>query len=153
MEVKKIYVNENDEATVTCPSCGKWRTAKVASYAERREPIKIRCSCGSVFPVIFEWRQAYRKEVNLLGICSKDGRSKEPIVIENISAGGVGFKLNRGNLKEGDIVEIKFTLDDNRRSVVSENVIVRLVRDRYVGAQFLDPGVHSQKLLGFYLLQ
>ena len=152
MEVKKIYVSGNNEATVTCPSCGKWKTANVASYAERHEPIKIRCSCGTAFRVTFEWRQQYRKKVNLVGTYSKNGGNREPMVIENISVGGVGFNVTKGNLEKGDIVEIEFRLDDNKRSVISEKVVVKLVRDRHVGAEFLSPSVHTEKLLGFYLL-
>ena len=152
MEVKKIYVTGNDQATIICDSCGKWKTANVARYVNLNKPVKIRCSCEAVFSVTFEKRHFYRKKVRLHGTCFIDGRGQEPIFIEDISAGGLGFVMNKGAVEKGDALRVEFTLDDNARSTLSENVIVRSVKDRLVGAEFAGLCQHSKKVLGFYLL-
>ena len=152
MEVKKIYVNGNDQATIICDSCGKWKTANVARYVNLNKPVKIRCSCKAVFSVTFEKRKFYRKRVRLHGTCFMDGRREEPIFIEDISAGGLGFRMNKGAVEKGDTLSVEFTLDDNARSTLCEDVIVRTVKDRLVGAAFAGLSEHSKKVLGFYLL-
>jgi len=152
MEVKKIYVTGNDQATIICDSCGKWKTANVARYVNLNKPVKIRCGCGAVFSVEFERRQFYRKKVGLHGTCFIDGTDEEQIFIEDISAGGLGFTINKGTVQKGDTLSVEFTLDDNARSTVSEDVIVRSVKDRLIGAEFVGHSEHSKKVLGFYLL-
>ena len=152
MGAKKIYVTGDDQGTIVCDSCGKWKTANVARYVSLNKPVKIRCSCGVSFSVKFEKRKFYRKKVRLHGICFMDRRREVPIFIEDLSAGGLGFRINKGSVEEGDTLNIEFTLDDKARSTVSEDVIVRSVKDRLVGAEFTRLSEHSRKVLGFYLL-
>jgi len=136
MEMKKIYVNGNNEATIVCHSCGKWRRANVARYLGLNKPVKIKCSCEAVFSVTFEKRRFYRKQ----------------IFIKDISSGGLGFMINRGTVEKGDTLSVEFVLDDKARSTISENVIVRSVKDGFIGAEFVNPCGHTKKVLGFYLL-
>jgi hypothetical protein len=66
--------------------------------------------------------------------------------------GGLGFKLREpGDIGPGDIVKVSFNLDDQRRSHISRQVEVRIVRDRYVGAEFISER-DMDKHLGFYLM-
>ena len=60
--------------------------------------------------------------------------------------------INRGTVKKGDALSVEFVLDDNARSTIFENVIVRSVKDRFIGAEFVNPCEHTKKVLGFYLL-
>lgn len=152
MKVKKIYVSANNEATIVCDSCGKWKTANVVRYVNLNKPVKIKCSCDAVFSVTFEKRRFYRKKVNLHGTCSMQGMGKEHIFIEDISRGGLGFKINRVTVEKGDTLSVEFELDDNARSTISENVVVRNVKDRFIGVEFVNPCERTKKVLGFYLL-
>ncbi|HID31401.1 MAG TPA: PilZ domain-containing protein [Desulfobacterales bacterium] len=152
MEAKKIYVTGDDQGTIVCDSCGKWKTANVARYVSLNKPVKIRCSCGASFSVKFEKRKFYRKKVRLHGTCFIGRRREEPISIEDISAGGLGFRMNKGAVEKGDTLNIEFTLDDKARSTISEDVIVKSVKDRLIGAEFTGLCEHSKKVLGFYLL-
>ena len=152
MGVKKVYVTGDDQGTIICDSCGRWKTANVAHYVSLNKPVKIKCSCGASFSVKFEKRKFYRKKVRLHGTCFIDDRREEPIFVEDISAGGLGFRMNKGLVEKGDTLNIEFTLDDKARSTVSEDVIVRSVKDRLIGAEFTSLSEHSKKVLGFYLL-
>jgi hypothetical protein len=152
MEVKRIHVNGNNEATIICHSCGKWKKANVARYLELKKPVKIKCSCEAVFSVAFEKRQFFRKKVKLYGTCSMHGMGEEEIFIKDISRGGLGFILNRGTIEKGNTLTVEFVLDNNARSAISENVIVKSVKDRFIGAEFVNPSENTKKLLGFYLL-
>jgi hypothetical protein len=152
MEMKKIYVNGNDEATIVCHSCGKWKRANVARYLGLNKPVKIKCSCEAVFSVTFEKRKFYRKKVNLYGTCSMHGMGEEEIFIRDISRGGLGFVINKGTVEKGDTLSVEFVLDDKARSRISENVIVKSVKEGFIGAEFVSPSDHTNKVLGFYLL-
>jgi hypothetical protein len=152
MEVKKLYVTGNNEATIICDSCGKWKRVNVARYLDLNKPVKIKCSCEAVFSVTFEKRQYYRKKVNLYGTCSMHGMGEEQIFIKDISRGGLGFTISKGTIKKGDTLTVEFVLDNNARSTISENVIVRSVKDGFIGAQFVSPCENTKKVLGFYLL-
>ena len=152
MKVKKVYVSANNEATIVCDSCGKWKTVNVARYVNLNKPVKIKCSCQAVFSVILEKREFYRKQVDLYGYCSFHGKDNEPIYIKDISRGGLGFKINRVTFDKGDTLRVEFVLDDKARSTISEDVIVRNVMDRFIGVEFVNPGERTKKVLGFYLL-
>lgn len=152
MEVKKIYVTRNNEATIICHSCGRWNKANVARYLDLKKPVKIKCNCQAVFFVTFEKRQFYRKEINLYGVCSMHGMDDEEILVKDISRCGLGFVIARGTLEKGDTLTVEFELDDNARSTISEDVIVRSVQDRLIGAEFVNLSEHAKKVLGFYLL-
>lgn len=152
IEVKKIYVNGNNEATIICHSCGTWKKGNVARYLELNKPVKIKCSCEAVFSVTFEKRQFYRKEVNLHGTCSMHGLDDEQILVKDISRSGLGFVIERGTIEKGDTLTVEFELDDMQRSTISEDVIVRSVKERLIGAEFVNLSEHTKKVLGFYLL-
>jgi hypothetical protein len=152
IEVKKLYVTGDNEATIVCDSCGKWKRVNVARYLDLNRPVKIKCTCEAVFSVTFEKREFYRKHVNLYGTCSMHGMGEEEIFIKDISRGGLGFMMDRGPIKKGDTMTVEFVLDNNERSTISEDVIVRSVRDRFVNAEFVSPCEHTKKVLGFYLL-
>jgi hypothetical protein len=80
------------------------------------------------------------------------GMGEEEIFIKDISRGGLGFILNRGTIEKGNTLTVEFVLDNNARSAISENVIVKSVKDRFIGAEFVNPSENTKKLLGFYLL-
>lgn len=152
MKVKTIHVSANNEATIVCDSCGEWKTANVARYVNLNRPVKIKCSCKAVFSVTFEKREFYRKQVDLYGTCSMHGMGEGPIFIKDISRGGLGFEINRGTIEKGDTLSVEFVLDDKAKSTISEDVIVRNVKDRFIGVEFVNPCERTKKLLGFYLL-
>ena len=138
-----------------CPHCGFSRSVNAAKFKDRRDPVKIRCKCQSAFSVFFEFRRAYRKETHLRGkysklpVCEEWGR----MVVKNISLTGIGFAtFTMPNLKKGDEGTVKFTLDDKRRSDVEKDAVVRVVKDNYLGCEFMEPVGFQDKALGFYLM-
>jgi hypothetical protein len=116
--------------------------------------LKARCKCGAAFGILFEVRKAYRKETRLHGNYVKDSAGEEQgrIIVRNISLSGIGFTtLTKHNLKQGDNVRLKFTLDDKRRSEIEKNGVVRVVNDKSIGCQFTGSDQQDEPL-GFYLM-
>jgi hypothetical protein len=154
MEIQKVYVRQDDTGVVVCPECGISKTASVARFKDRRDPLKIRCKCGCAFSIYFEFRRAHRKETNLRGRYSRlpacmDWHSMQ---VRNLSQTGIGFSTSDAHgLKKGAELRVKFELDDVKRSEIEKDVIVRVVKDTYVGCEFKTSALFD-KALGFYLM-
>jgi len=154
MEAQIVRLNPDNMAVIKCPQCGTARTVNAAKLDNPRGPLKARCKCGAAFHVLFEVRKAYRKETRLHGNYVKDSAGEEQggIIVRNISLSGIGFiTLTKHNLKQGDKVKLKFTLDDKRRSEIEKNGVVRVVNDKSIGCQFTGSD-QQDEALGFYLM-
>ena len=154
METQTVYVNQDDTAVLVCPNCGLSKNVSVAKFKARRDSLKIRCKCQSTFSVSFEFRRAHRKKTNLRGYYSRLPACKEShgMLVKNVSLTGIGFAtLAPHNLIKGTEVRVKFRLDDANRSEIEKDVVVRVVKDKYLGCEFLERALFD-KALGFYLM-
>ena len=78
-------------------------------------------------------------------------KSKENILVKNLSLKGVGFTcLGRPNLKVGDNLEITFWLDNPKSSKIQLWVEVKSVSGHYICVQRRYSQL-AQPDLGFYL--
>jgi c-di-GMP-binding flagellar brake protein YcgR len=153
----KVYVADDGKATFVCPECGFARRIEVMHLLKEKKLIRVRCQCSKAFVVNFEMRKAYRKEVRLVGeYCLRSDEHKSPyvqMIVEDVSMTGIRFRtpMNHG-LRKGDLVYMKFTLDNPRRSVIQSVAEVRWVNGKNVGVQFVDLASGSEKALGYYLM-
>jgi hypothetical protein len=154
VETRKVYVDQDNTATLVCPNCGLSKTANVTKFKDRKDPLKIRCKCGSSFSVSFEFRRAHRKETNLKGYYCRLPARKDwhEMLVKNISLTGIGFAtFTAHNLRKGSEVRVRFTLDDASQSEIEKDVVVRVVKDKYLGGEFRERALFD-KALGFYLM-
>ena len=154
METQRVHLNPDNMAVIKCPQCGTTRTVNAARLDNPRGPLKARCKCGAVFRILFEVRKVYRKETRLHGDYFKDSPGEEQgrIIVRDISLSGIGFTtLTKHNLKQGDKVRLRFTLDDERRSAIEKDGVVKVVNDKSIGCQFTDSDQRDEAL-GFYLM-
>jgi len=153
-DIQKVYVNQEGFAVLKCPVCMATKISKVHDFKGERHIVKVRCKCQNIFTVNLEFRKSYRKPTKLSGDffgVSKEGvRGK--LLIQNISKGGLGAQvIGMNNNQVGDELRVKFTLNDQHGSMIDKRVVVRLVRQNYLGCEFLDSDMHD-KALGFYLM-
>ena len=152
--VKTIYANANEQATLVCEQCGKTKAIDVAPFKDVRKPLKVKCGCGHVFWISIEVRKFYRKTTKLAGEYSIGGR-KASMVVENLSKTGLGFRTQTQHaLRVNDMIRVSFRLDNPRHSDISKMAVVKRVGNDVVGAAFLDCDAYSDtnRLLGFYLM-
>ena len=152
--MQKVFVQQDKMARVTCPDCTTSKTVNVEKLKGSTGRLKLRCQCGSVFSVFFEFRRTHRKETHLDGYYAKLPANEmgSRIVVENVSRTGIGFTtLTNHDLSEGDNVKVTFILDDKRRSRIEKSAVVKAVKDRYIGCEFTNL-TQDQKSLGFYLM-
>ncbi len=152
--MQKVYVNSENKAIFTCPSCAKARTVEVSKFlgAKANAKLKAKCPCGHSYPVLLERRKYYRKETKLPGVFRLDKNGKEsPMTVTNVSRSGLQFRTSESkNLEMEDLVALEFRLDDKNKSMVKKKAIVKKIEGNMIGAEFcfLDD---YDKVLGFYL--
>ena len=155
--VEKIYVTQGQTGTFICPQCQKSKTVSVSKLikSSKNLNINVRCPCGHIFTSFLERRKYFRKETNLIGTFVRfvDGEPKDRgrMVVRDLSLTGVGLKFQLSHDFEiGDILEIDFKLDNSKETRLNRKVIIRNIKDSYVGTEFYKPEVED-KALGFYL--
>lgn len=159
MTTQRIYTGGHDEVTLVCKECGGHKSIPVSSIKEYWKAYRVKCGCGFVFKVVFEPRITYRKMTDLFGVCFRSGSGDilSEVTITNLSKTGVGFILEsttirEGDVKEGDVLKLQFTLGGKVPSLIKARVIVRFLEGRNIGAEFFLPDMHTLKTIGFYLL-
>jgi len=154
MEPQKAFVREDGTTVLKCPHCRHARTVSVAKLKEKKKILKIKCSCQKSYSVSLEQRKIYRKNTELNGrfVNLSLDNDRGSMVVNDISMGGLGFTVTGRNRVETDHdLEVTFTLDDSHSSVISKQVIVRIVRKNFVGCEFRHAHEYD-KALGFYLM-
>jgi transcription elongation factor Elf1 len=149
----RFFANRQNKATIRCPQCGSSRTIDAGMLKNTRRRLKVTCKCGEVFLAAFEFRQHYRKPVKLIGKYSDiNSHRRGDIEVVDLSMGGVGFTVNpRHRIQQGDYLEVVFNLDNPQQSEIRLKVVVRNVKENFIGAERTDTQLY-QSDLGFYLM-
>lgn len=150
----KIYVNDDNIATIVCPVCNKLRTIDVTKIISNKNLINVRCKCkcGNIFNSVIERRRFYRKSINFKGCCYlNQDLTKIPVFVTDISRSGIKFEHNALHIFNiGEEIQIEFFLDDSEKSFVNKVIIIRSITKNKIGAEFKS-SEHYDKL-GSYLL-
>jgi len=161
MELKKIYVNDNEKGTLICGKCGKTRVVNLSDFKNIGKPLKVKCSCGHFFFVSLEFRKFYRKSTHLSGEYVRlsnnvtKGLEKGIMTVEDLSRTGLRFRTKIShNIRVADMLRVRFILDDAQHSEVHKSAIVKWVMNYFVGAEFgdFDAFNETNRTLGFYLM-
>jgi hypothetical protein len=147
-----VFVNSENKAVFTCPKCTKAKTVDISNLVNEKKDIKVKCSCGHVYPVVLERRKFYRKKTSLPGIFILEQNDKEyAMTVTNISRFGLEFNSSESEkLNVGDRIGVEFRLDDKSRSLIRKKIIIRKIEEKTAGAEFCFPDEYD-KALGFYL--
>lgn len=149
-----MFVNQENCITFTCPACSKPAAIEVESLKKKISPLKVRCSCKTIFNLDIDFRRFYRKQINISGTyrsIQPHSIREEDILIVNLAREGIGFRVFTGQkIKAGDKLELKFHLDDKKKTSLKKNVDVVNVDGDFIGCQFADNEIFDQAL-GYYL--
>ena len=166
LHIQNLNVQKNNRVTLSCPSCLIVRDVSVDKYAGKKHFLTVNCPCGTTYGINLNFRKHYRKNVSIGGYYADidsdfDSTDSSNIPsgsincrIKNISLGGVGFTaLSRVRVRVGDELRVRFTLDKEPPEVIEKKVVVRGIRDNYIGCEFNEETGYSDRTLGFYLLK
>ena len=154
MEPQKAFVREDGTTVLNCPFCRHARTVSVQKIKDKKKVIKVKCSCQKSYSVSLELRKLYRKTASLNGKYVNLSQNNESgmMIVKDLSMGGIGFDTVGGSsIAKGHELEVTFTLDDTHSSVIKKQVVARIVRDKFVGCEFVHAHEYD-KALGFYLM-
>ena len=148
----KFYVDDTNQATIICPKCGFAKTMDTTRYKGTQKKLKANCKCGEVFKLTLEFRKHFRKDVRLSGeFTIQQSGEKGEIIVQDLSMGGIKFSSFRPHqIFIDDTLELKFNLDNPARTEIQRSARVVWVRDRDVGAQYIEPKLFERDLT-FYL--
>jgi len=153
--INKTYVRPDNTAVLTCPKCGLQRTINTGSLKAHKSSLKVKCGCQNVFTAKLEFRKRARKRTHLRGTYVNHSQkdAKGNMVVINVSVSGLEFTtLDIQNFKVDDELTLEFTLDDEHRSEIRKDAIVRGVRTKSVGCEFPGSGEYAfDGPLGFYI--
>lgn len=153
MPTSKAYVRINKTATIVCPACGATKNINTQQLKGSGNTFKVRCRCNVIFDVQIDFRQTYRKQVNLTGtyILLRDGQGGGDIHIRNISTGGIGFTVSGTHqLKKGQVLGIEFQLNDKNQTTIRKKTVIVSVNKNQIGCRF-SASEETGKALGFFL--
>jgi len=150
--LKKVYVDDTNQAMIVCPSCGFTKKIDAEKFRSTHKRVKVKCKCNETFRFTIEFRKHYRKKVRLIGeYVIKEKGQKGEIIIRDLSIGGIRFETLRPHqISVNDLLELNFILDDSKKSETRKSVKVKWVSDRIVGVQYSETNLHKKEL-GFYL--
>ncbi len=149
---QRVYPAENGQAVIICPQCMKHSTIDASAYMYSHKSLKVGCRCGHKFPVVFDTRKFYRKELHLPGQYTKSpSDDPELLTIEDLSYTGVKFRTSFSHkIQVDDVLIIDFILDNKQRSRLVKTIRVKHVQGQVIGAEFRDRQAYSTELT-YYL--
>jgi hypothetical protein len=149
---KRVALHTPRTGLLRCDRCQRTHTVMAVSSPE--EPVEIQCPCGMMYQAILDSRKYDRKVVHLLGgyVDQNDNTKSGTIVIENMSFGGLKFRLTSPQkLAYNDVLNMQFTLDDKAQTRIREKVRVHYVNRAIVGAEFVDLDKLSENLSSYLM--
>ncbi len=155
MALKKVFITASNMATFVCPKCQHSRTKNVSQYKDIQTAVKVKCKCpcGNIYHVLLERRKDLRKTLNLPGTYHgiTDESLRGTMVVKDLSRSGMNLQLNvKKAFEVSDKLQVEFNLDDNQRSLIRKEVVIRSVRGFNIGVEFTTTDHYDA--LGPYLL-
>jgi hypothetical protein len=156
---ERIFITSQNTAKFVCPKCQRAKIADVSKYLNLNKKIKVnvKCPCGNKFAAILEQRKQYRKETSISGSFIHFTDSKVTVrglmTICDLSLTGMKLKVDyEYQFSVGDVLEVRFLLDNPQKTAMHKKVIVKNVNMPYVGTEF-PITEREDKTLGFYLFK
>ncbi|MCG6982107.1 MAG: PilZ domain-containing protein [Deltaproteobacteria bacterium] len=152
-ESLRVFLSDSGKTTVRCPSCGKRHHTQVPKHFHNK-PVRGTCTCGESFPVLFDSRKYYRKQVRLPGEYWNTLGEKHLMTVTTLSFSGAGFEagLLNPSISSGETIRLNFLLKRNDKIWIRSSALVRRVNGNQIGVDFTGMDEHQQKCLGFFLM-
>jgi len=156
---KKYYSNPSGMINIQCPTCEKTYLISVDKFKGKKNTVNIKCYCDNRFAIDIEFRKNFRKKVDFFGsyrLTSESTYNSKDCKIINLSLGGIGFKITSDStLKDGDLLIIKFILDNKEKHEIERTIKIRYIDQLtgMVGGEFLYSQIGSYDRQIYYYLK
>jgi hypothetical protein len=139
--IAKALLDEHHVALFLCPSCKKQyrRDLSAVNGIGQGAKLTCRCPCGAVFSIVTDRRRHRRKPTSLNGgYLHQRYQLRGGITVHNLSRSGAGIELHTPrDIFEGDTLTLKFNLDDDRKTFIAREAVIRKKNGTHVGVEFL----------------
>ena len=137
---QKYYVGNYNKLTIRCLACKKDRTLTVADLKLKHHVIKVACPCSHSFVVNLEYRQSYRKQLNIVGSYRKlyePIEQEKPCTVRNISLGGLGLTItNDTTIHVDDELIVSFKLGTQQHKYETTFLVQHIDSGNNIGGMF-----------------
>lgn len=143
-----IYTDDTNRVSIICPKCGFEQNIDITKFKDTQKELKGTCRCGEPYQYTIEFRKRYREGVRLDGEYFIHGiKEKGEIIVRDVSMSGIRFEcVNPHHISKDDVLRVKFRLDNSKRSEIRKHVKVIWVRDRTIGAHFIETIFYKKDL-------
>lgn len=160
-EQQPVFPRDDNLVILTCPRCGLQESLSVTRFELLGNAVSVNCPCRKTFIAVLEKRRAFRKVVQLdghftlkgdLGPAEDSGSIWGSMVVKDLSKAGLRFSTDKvGLLHPGDVLMVRFHLDNANQALIHKPARVISVNGNEVGCQF--EGDDSYDItLGFYFI-
>ena len=153
MVVAFVVRTSADSCAITCLHCANHIVVPTAQLWQRHEPTSLTCKgCGQLFQIIRDERRFPRTPVQLEGmLCEASTRAPlASLTITDLSLSGFRFRTPYAHLQTETLYSVVFSLNDAARTEAREDIMVRQLTARALGAEFYPPDRYNFDL-DFYL--
>lgn len=152
----EVFIHKKESAIFSCPHCRLEKTVNVEKIKDVAHwSVSASCTrCGGNFIVSFNFRQYFRKETSLTGELAREA---EPdigigrVQVTDLSLTGAGLLAEENVVQKGEMLILRFFLDDDTRTEIEKKIRVESVRGQRIGASFAD-AKKFDSVLGKYVL-
>ena len=146
-----IYADETNQVSIICPKCQLEQNIDTTKFKHTPKKLEGKCQCGEPYEYTIEFRNSYRKDVNIPGNYTILGRGeKEDLIIRELSLTGLQFEtLKPHYISEDDALEVTFKLDNHWRSEIRKLVKVIWIKDLIIGVHFMETKSYENELRSY----
>lgn len=152
----EVLIRKKDSVIFSCPHCRLEKKVNVEKIKDVAHwSVGATCTrCSGKFTVSFNFRQYFRKETSLEGEllnASNPETSMGRVHVKDLSLTGAGLLCEGNAPHRGDMLVLRFFLDDDVKTKIEKKIQVESVRGQRVGASFVDEKLFDAAL-GKYVL-
>ena len=148
-KIQKYFVNQHEEVTVQCRTCGRTQTLFLANAENKKHSFNIHCPCSATFPVALEFRQDYRQKTHIIGyfraLSTPRARARSCIIADQ-SEGGLLLQVTEDvPIKQNDHVIVSYRPDSSfSQEIVKALRVCHYHPEHGIGGAFIQPPPHSE---------
>ena len=142
--IQKYFVNQQEEVTIQCRSCGRKQTLFIASPENKKHSFTIDCPCSATFPVALEFRQDYRQKSHIMAhlraLSTPRARARSCIIADQSNGGLLLQVMEEVPIKQDDHIIVSYRPDSSFSQEIEKTLRVCHYHPEHgFGGAFIEP--------------
>ena len=142
-KIQKYFINQQEEVTIQCRTCGRMQTLFVARPENKKHSVTINCPCTATFPVVLEFRQDYREKTHIMAhfraLSTPRARARSCVIADQ-SKGGLLLQVSEElPIKQNDQVIVSYRPDSSFSQEIEKTIrVCHYLPEHGIGGAFSD---------------